>query len=244
MDIRWGFPENASAHGGQIDTLFWIMMAATAPFLAGTIVFVIYCLVRYRQKSHPKASFIKGFPTFWGTAILASILLLLELPMDYYQEHVWAEATIDFPSEEEALVVQVYPEQFAWNFRYKGKDGKFGTEDDITTINELNVPVGKPVLCIMRSRDVIHSFWLPHFRVKMDVMPGFTHRVWFEAAKAGRYEIACAELCGLGHYSMRAFLFAVSPEEHAEWIKDWQEEIEEFGQGDEAVKWELWDKTS
>lgn len=239
---RWGFPENVSTHGGEIDRLFWIMTAVTVPFLLAVVGFVIYCLVRFRSGNGSKPAYITGFRTAGGTAALAGFLMLVELPLDWYQERAWSQATLEIPDEQKALAVQVYAEQFAWNFRYAGADGRFGTADDLMTINILRVPVGQPVVCTMRSRDVIHSFWLPNFRVKMDVVPGLTQRVWFEATREGTFELACAELCGLGHYRMRGLVHALSPEKFRAWTQEMGEEVREEGPPLEAAKWKLWDR--
>lgn len=238
---RWGFPEDASVHGGRIDALFWTMFWTLVPFLAGVTAFIVFCLVRFRAKEGRRAEHIPGFRTLAGTAFLCLLLLALEIPFDVYQERVWAEARTGFPKPEDSVRVQVYAEQFAWNFRYPGADGKFGTADDLTTLNNLRVPTGKPVLVEMRSRDVIHSFWIPNFRVKMDVTPGSTHRAWFQAAKTGVYEIACAELCGLGHYRMRGMLTVVGPEDFEKWLQQQAKDLEEDGPGDERKKWDRWD---
>lgn len=241
QDFHYGFPASASAEGSRIDSLFWIMTALTVPFLIAVVVFLAYCLIRFRAKEGRKAEPIRGFKTAAGTTALVVALLLMEVPMDLYQESVWASATIDFPKPEDSLVVQVYAEQFAWNFRYAGKDGRFGTPDDLTTINQLRVPAGKPVICVMKSRDVVHSFWLPHFRVKLDVMPGLVHRVWFKGSKPGIYEIACAELCGLAHYRMRGILTVLEPAAFERWKAGAMKDLEDDGPGDEAAKWKLWD---
>ena len=132
-----------------------------------------------------------------------------------------------FPAESEAVVVRVVGEQFAWNVQYPGADGKFGrtdvklvsadnplgldrkdpdAKDDITTINQLNLPVDRPVLVHLSSKDVIHSFGLYEMRVKQDAIPGLDIPVWFIPNRVGDYEITCSQLCGLGHYRMRGFL--------------------------------------
>lgn len=237
----WGFPENASLDGGRIDSLFWVMFWVLTPFLIAVVGFVVYCFVRYRARDGQKASHITGFRTALGTVAIAGLLLALEVPFDIVQERVWADARANFPKEESAVQVQVYAEQFAWNFRYAGKDGKFGTADDLTTLNNLRIPVDKPVILTMRARDVIHSFWIPNFRVKMDVLPGSTHRLWFQAIKTGTFEIACAELCGLGHYRMRGLLTVVGAEDYDRWLKQQAKDLEEDGPGDERKKWDLWD---
>lgn len=238
--FRWGFPENASLEGGRIDELFWIMTVATVPILLVVVGFVAYSLIRFRERPGHHAEPIRGFRTRWGTGIMVAVLLLVELPLDYYQEDVWADMTARSPKLEDAWVVQILAQQFVWNIRYAGKDGKFGTVDDLYTINDLRAPLDKPVVCIMRSRDVIHSFWLPNFRVKMDVVPGFSHRVWFQATRTGTFEIACAELCGMGHYQMRGLLRVQTPEALNQWLKEMSQELEEYGPPDEAKRWKVW----
>jgi len=128
-----------------------------------------------------------------------------------------------------------------WNVRYPGPDGRFGRtdaqliddtvnplgldktdhagDDDIVTLNDITVPVGRTVRVTLRSKDVIHSFFLPNFRVKQDAVPGMSPEVVFVPTTAGRYELACAELCGLAHYRMRGFFNVVSQPEFDEWLQ-------------------------
>jgi cytochrome c oxidase subunit 2 len=143
---------------------------------------------------------------------------------------LWAQVTGPAPAD--ALVVEVTGQQFAWNVRYAGPDGIFGrtdvakvdsaafnfigldrsdpnAADDIVLQNQLFLPEGRPVRVRLRSLDVIHSFFLPNFRVKQDAMPGMTTETWFVPQKAGSYELACAEHCGLGHYRMRGAVTVV-----------------------------------
>jgi cytochrome c oxidase subunit 2 len=93
--------------------------------------------------------------------------------------------------------------QFEWNVTYPGPDGRLGTEDDFVRRNQLHIPVGRVVHVHLGAEDVIHSFFLPEFRVKQDAVPGRRQPVWFEAMETGTYTLGCAELCGLGHYRMR-----------------------------------------
>lgn len=117
----------------------------------------------------------------------------------------------------DALRVEVTARQWSWTFRTAGPDGRFGTADDVITLNELHVPVGRPVFLKLRSRDVIHSFYLPNFRTKIDAVPGTTTRLWFQAQAPGRYEIGCAQHCGVGHYKMRGELLVQPPPDYARW---------------------------
>jgi cytochrome c oxidase subunit 2 len=146
------------------------------------------------------------------------------------------------------LVVQVMAKQFEWRFRYAGPDGKFATDDDVTTTNFLHVPVDTNVTVLLRSQDVIHSFFLPNLRLKQDTVPGLTIAQWFRALKttdaarkeraalgdAGadkfEFEIACAELCGIGHTTMRGFLRVHEKDAFFKWIDgQYAGEIREFG---------------
>jgi cytochrome c oxidase subunit 2 len=144
-------------------------------------------------------------------ALICVILALLS-------RRLWSDIKQHMPNG--ALQVHVTGEQFAWNFRYAGPDGKFDTADDIVTLNQLHFPVGIPVVATLTSKDVIHSFFLPQFRVKQDLVPGMTTRIWFEATRVGNWELACAELCGLGHYRMKGFVTVDTPEDFQKWLTD------------------------
>ncbi|MCI0558739.1 MAG: hypothetical protein MN733_09605, partial [Nitrososphaera sp.] len=109
-------------------------------------------------------------------------------------------------------------EQFAWNIRYAGPDNLFDSPDDILTINQLHLPVDQTVLIHLKSKDVLHSFFVPQFRMKQDAVPGITGRIWVSVTKAGNYEIACAELCGIGHYRMRGFLTVETSQDFQGWL--------------------------
>ena len=135
-----------------------------------------------------------------------------------YSQRVWSQVRGTPPPPD--LEVEITAEQFAWNIRYAGADGAFNTADDITTINQLHLPLGHTVLVHLKSKDVIHSFFVPQFRMKQDAVPGLTTRVWVSTTKAGHFEIACAELCGLGHYRMRGYLIVESPEALTTWLAE------------------------
>jgi cytochrome c oxidase subunit 2 len=117
-------------------------------------------------------------------------------------------------------VVRVTAKQFNWEVQYPGPDGRFDTDDDLVLENDLEVPVDAVVHVRLRSRDVIHSFFLPHLRLKQDAVPGREIVVWFQATRPGRYEIPCAELCGFGHSGMKGFLTVNTPEQFRAWIEE------------------------
>jgi cytochrome c oxidase subunit 2 len=118
-----------------------------------------------------------------------------------------------------AARVEVTARQWSWTFRLPGPDGKFGTPDDIVTLGELHVPAFRPVYVKLRAHDVIHSFYLPNFRTKVDAIPGSTTRLWFQAEAPGRYDIGCAQHCGVGHYKMSAQLVVDPPAEYEAWLR-------------------------
>ncbi len=148
----------------------------------------------------------------------AAIVLVLDLGIDFAGNRVYQKVKGDIPDS--AHVIRVTGKQFNWEFTYPGPDGEFDTEDDRTFDNELNVPVGDVVRVELRSEDVIHSFFVPVLRLKQDILPGRVIEAWFEVTEEGTYEIACAELCGFGHYTMRGLLVASSTEDYASWVEE------------------------
>lgn len=128
--------------------------------------------------------------------------------------HFWR-----YPDHDAAAVrVEVTARQWAWSFRTAGPDGQFGTPDDVVTLNELDVPVGRPVYLKLHARDVIHSLYLPSFRFKIDAIPGTTTRAWFQATQAGQTELGCAQHCGVGHTRMRGVLVARDAGDYQAWL--------------------------
>ncbi len=116
-------------------------------------------------------------------------------------------------------LAQVTGRQFEWLIQYAGADGLIGTPDDLHTVNELHVPENEDIVLQMKSRDVLHSFFLPNLRLKQDVVPGMKQFVWFKAKKVGAYDIVCAELCGWGHYKMKGRLTVESRDDFERWME-------------------------
>ena len=244
------FPEAASAHAGDIDQIIVLVHWLMAALFVGWGSFFIYVLVRFRAGRNPKADYtgVKSKLSTYleiGVAVFEAALLIgFAIP-------VWAERMDERPPDDEATQVRVVAQQFAWNIWYPGEDGIFGNQDinlvdeetnpiglvrsdagadDITTINQMHLPVNKPAIIRISSKDVIHSFSLPHMRIKQDAVPGLTIPVWFvpnvttaemrtrKGDDEFNYEIACAQLCGNSHYSMRGFLTVDTAEEYQEWL--------------------------
>lgn len=231
----WWLPPNAAEHGGKIDGLFLVIFWVTMITMIAVLAVLVYFLFKYRHQPGRKAVFIHGshkLEVFW--TITPAVLLVI---MGILSIRVWADVRFSRPdrSVEEVTEVEVLAQQFQWNLRYPGLDGKFGTLDDLGTfdpddpdqairIAEIVVPVDRHVRMILRSKDVLHSFFIPNMRQKLDAVPGLRGELWFKPTKTGLYEVACAELCGPQHYAMKGRIRVLSQEDFDAW---WEEEYAE-----------------
>jgi cytochrome c oxidase subunit 2 len=214
------FPENVSTFGGDIDGIFRFIFYIVTVWFFITEGLIVYFIIRYRRKPGQKSVYVAGNTWTQLAWILVpmAIVVVLDFFIDIRSAEVWAKVKLQRPPTD--FVVQGIGKQFNWQFVYPGPDGKFGTDDDIITDNELHIPVNKPIHVILMSKDVIHSFFLPNLRLKQDALPGRQIPVWFEATKTGSYEIPCAELCGFGHSGMKGLLVVHTPEEYEKWRKE------------------------
>ena len=242
----WWFPVDVAAHGPAIDHQFAVNFIITGAIFVLAQLGLAYLAWRYRDRGDArKAVYSRGpmkLEVFW--TVLA---LILFIGLDFMGYRTWARMHYT-GAQAGALQIEVWGEQFAWYFRYPGPDGRFGpahpakmddsmgnylgldrqhdpaSKDDIVTAT-LGIPAGRPVELILRSKDVIHSFFVPELRIKQDLVPGMEIPVHFtatpEALKhdGGRYEIVCTQLCGMGHYKMRAFLKVMAESKFEQWLK-------------------------
>jgi cytochrome c oxidase subunit 2 len=214
--LNWWLPENVSTFGRDIDWLFQLIYAITA--ITGILVFVamIAFLVMYRDRPGRRAVYTHGNTTLeivW-TVVPALILVVLT----FLSAPAWSKIKMSQPPTD--FVVQVTAKQFNWQVAYPGPDGKFGTDDDKRFLDEMHVPMNKPIRVILKSQDVIHSFFVPQFRIKQDAVPGREIAAWFDATKPGKYEWPCAELCGFGHSGMRGWVYVHTAEDYAKWAAE------------------------
>lgn len=266
--LGYGPHESASAHGGQLDSLFNITLLFTGIVFVVTQLALFYFSYAYRQHPNRKASFISHdnrLEIIWTIvpAVVMTILVINGLV-------AWNDVMADVTEDEEFIEIEATGYQFAWTIRYPGEDEKLGTKNfrlidlgnnplgqdwtdaknhDDFHADEIVLPVGKKVRVRITSRDVLHNFYLPHFRVKMDAVPGIPTYFVFTPEKTTEdyrgmlkeyeeyqvpsdpedptsdpkwktfnYELACAELCGIGHYSMRKIVRIVSEEEYNAWL--------------------------
>jgi len=233
-------PVAASAHAGQIDRMTVLTHWLMAILFVGWGAFFIYTLIRFRQSANPKANYagVKSHMASyieWAVAFVELVLIVA------FAIPAWAARVDAFPAENESTVVRVVAEQFAWNVHYSGADGQFGrtdiklvaadnplgldrsdpaAKDDFNSVNQLGLPVNKPVIIHLSSKDVIHSFSLIQMRVKQDTIPGESIPVWFTPTVTGDWEINCSQLCGLGHYRMRGFYSIKTQEAYDAWLKE------------------------
>jgi len=246
MEKLLGLPALASEQGRQVDNLIiyihWLMIA----LFVGWLTYFGYTLFRFRRSKNPRADYhgVRHHASSYIEVLVAlvEVVLLVGVAVPH-----WAKAVDRFPSESESTVIQVVAQQFAWNIRYPGKDGKFGRQDmrwvtaenpfgvdpndpagkdDIQTLNEVHVPLVKntdgqyrPVIAYISSKDVVHSFKILAMRVEQDAIPGLRIPVWFRPIREGRFQINCAQLCGNGHASMsQGMLVVESPEAYNKWL--------------------------
>jgi cytochrome c oxidase subunit 2 len=211
--LPW-LPENASTYGADIDWLFRLIFWITSivfVLVQGTLLYFVF---RYRHRPGRTATYTHGNNTLEIAWTIAPSLILVVLAL--LSRTSWYEIKGQTPPPD--YEVRVRAKQFNWDFTYPGPDGKFDTEDDLTLENDLNVPVGKVVRVLLTSRDVIHSFFVPVFRLKQDTMPGREIQAWFQATKTGHYEIPCAELCGFGHSGMKGWITIHSSDDYKKWV--------------------------
>jgi cytochrome c oxidase subunit 2 len=253
-------PQVASQHGAELDRTLDLVHVLMLVLFVGWSAFFAYVLVRFRRKRNPSADYggVTGHASSWveGAVALAEAVLLIGFSIP-----LWADRVQRFPTMADATRVRVVAEQFAWNVHYPGTDGVFGrtdpklvdvqlnplgldrddpaAKDDVTTLNHLYLPAGRPAVVLLSSKDVIHSFALQEMRIKQDVVPGTTLPVWFVPsvtteemrARTGNpnfeYEISCAQLCGLGHYRMRGYVHVQTPAEFDAWLAEQQAQAAE-----------------
>ena len=243
MEKLLNLPVVASEHGRDVnqfvELVHWLMFA----LLILWSVFFVYTLLRFRATRNPRADYtgVRGHASTWlevGVASFEVVLLIgFAIPL-------WAKVVDDFPPDDKSTVVRVVAEQFGWNFIYPGPDGKFGrqdltlvtpenpfgfdksdpaTKDNFTTLNEMHVPAGKPVILNVSSKDVIHSFKVVPLRVTQDCIPGLNIPVHFVPTMEGKFQVICAQLCGNGHAAMASGVVVVeSAATFDQWAKSKQ----------------------
>lgn len=228
--MNWLLPENASTYAGQIDSLFMLILVITGIVFVLVEIALIVFAIRFRRRDGATAEYSHGnrnLEIIWTSATAVIVLALA-----FLSRGLWLDLKDPDRFPAPGLEVVVQAKQFEWNATYAGADGVFGTDDDFVSRNRMHVPVGVPILVLLESEDVIHSFFVPEFRFKQDAVPGMRIPAWFEATRTGEFAIGCAELCGLGHYRMRGTVIVQTAEDFADWQ---QEQVLARAQSDQAA---------
>jgi cytochrome c oxidase subunit 2 len=208
-------PETVSTYGPNIDRIFYVIYYVTGATFFVVQFTLLAFLVLYRHNPDRRATYTHGNTGLEIAWTIAPAILLVILA--FVSRSVWASIKERVPPSD--MQVQVTAKQFNWEIAYPGPDGKLGTADDVTMDNDLHVPVGKTIRVQLKSRDVIHSFFIPQARFKQDAVPGHDIPTWFKITKPGKYEIPCAELCGFGHSGMRGWLYVHPLDEYEAWAR-------------------------
>jgi cytochrome c oxidase subunit 2 len=243
FDMLSWFPENISTFGQELDNLFAIIYYISVAIFFLTFGLMGWFLVKYRFKPERRGYNYHGNNIVEVTWTILPTILFAGIGV--YSDGIWEMTKYSKRVPKPDVEILVLGKTFGWVFLYPGADGKFGrnafndrtaralmnpsnpfgkdpedpaASDDFMTENQFRVPVNANVVMRGSSQDVLHSFFLPHMRVKQDVVPGTWMNIWYNAFKTGTYELACAELCGGGHYSMRAEYQVLSKADYDKWL--------------------------
>jgi cytochrome c oxidase subunit II len=231
-----GLPVQASAQAAELDRITGLVHILMAVVFIGWSIYFIYVLIRFRRRRQPAADHhgARGHWSTWTEVGVAAVEILL---LAAFSIPAWASRVN--PPAQDALVVRVTAQQFSWTIHYPGPDGEFGrvdpalvtaenasgfdrqsagAADDVISINQMHLPIDRPVIVQLMARDVIHSFGVPAMRVKQDAIPGMMIPVWFTPTLEGSFDIACSQLCGLGHYRMRGVITVEPADRFATWL--------------------------
>jgi cytochrome c oxidase subunit 2 len=232
-----GLPVQASAQAAPLDRITALVHVLMAVVFVGWSIYFVYVLLRFRRRRQPAADY-DGARGHWSTWTEAAVAIVEILLLAAFSIPAWAARVSPAPSD--ALSVRVTAQQFSWTFHYAGADGEFGrldpaligpdnpagldrssphAADDVVSVNDMHLPIDRPVIVQLTARDVIHSFGVPAMRVKQDAIPGIGVPVWFTPTLAGTFDVACSQLCGLGHYRMRAVITVTSSGEFDAWLR-------------------------
>ena len=232
-----GIAPNAALQGYALDSmlemLHWFMLV----LFVGWGSFYAYTLWRFHHSKNPKANYV-GTTSHLPTKLEGGVLVLEVVLLLAFAAPIWAFRVDQFPTGSGVVRVQAVGQQFQWDFLYSDADGKFGRREELlvtganplgldrtdpvgakelTSINEMHVPVNTPCIVYVMSKDVIHDFCIPNMRTMEDAIPGAIIPLWFTPIKTGTYDVVCAQLCGSGHSAMRAALVVDTPADYKKW---------------------------
>jgi len=237
---RWWLPPLASVQGAAVDQVIYTLFAVSIPFFVAAQFFLALPLLRPRRRDAHRGFTPAPLTRMPGLAAVIAVAVLVVADTAVLADSELHWFRLYGPPPANALQVEVTGRQFLWYFRYPGPDGTLGRaspdlvspgnplgldradpagKDDIVTTNVLHLITGRAVVFHVTSLDVIHSFNLPNFRVKQDAVPGRMMTIWITPDRPGRYQVACAQLCGVGHYTMRGDVIVESQADFDAWMR-------------------------
>ena len=216
--LTWMLPPatSTSTFTGPIDRLYYVILIITGIAFVLVEAGIIWFCFKYRARAGVKAHYTHGNAT--AEIIWTAVPAITVVALGIMSAGLWNTIKGRNSVPADAIAYGISAKQFEWNVSYAGADGTLETGDDFIIRNQLHVPVGKPILVNLTAEDAIHSFFVPGFRLKQDAVPGMKIRVWFQAVEPGTMELACAELCGLGHYKMRAIVTVHTQQDYDTWL--------------------------
>jgi cytochrome c oxidase subunit 2 len=220
----YGLPRDVSEYGHHIDWLIEVTMVFVTILFVIMVIWMLWACFQHNEKHEAEYDHGASKHSIKTAFVLSAVIFFVVDGNLFYNSTTdtfrlfWNHEGVE--NNPQAVKIEINAHQWAWDARYAGPDGKFNTNDDIITLNDIRVPVGVPVMLQLVSPDVIHSFYLPNLRIKQDAMPGMTNRMWFQAKQTGEFEIGCAQHCGVNHYKMKGNLTVLSPEEFKVWAAD------------------------
>ena len=237
----WKPVVDVSHDGYRGVNLFWYTTWMCIIAFTLVVLALIAFSILYRARPGHRAFYTHGTDrkSYAITGVLAALVFFsIDMRLVQISQKDIKEYLFNWPSSADTVKVEVYAQQWAWNIRYAGPDGVFHTADDVVTLNDMRVPVGRPVMVNLKAKDVIHSFYLPSFRLKHDANPGYVTRTWFEAKETGNFEIACSQMCGWAHYKMRGDLKVLPAADFDAWLKESQgDAVRRFDPADKEQMW-------
>ena len=215
---KW-LPVNASSYAGDVDGLMILITVIVGVWLLIAEGVLLYFTLRFRRRPGQRAAYIPGDTKRSLAWVLVPVGLVLacDFVIEAASAPVWEKIKVHVPPS--SAEVRIVGRQWSWEFDYPGPDGALGTADDIVSVNDLHVPANAVIAFDLRSTDTLHSFWVPALRLKQDAVPGRRIKGWFQATRTGKYEIFCAELCGVAHTMMKGTLYVDSPEDYRHWLE-------------------------
>lgn len=216
--IDW-YLQSLSTYSGDIDRLVWLITFIVGFWFLAAEAMFFWLIFRFRAREGVPAQYITGKEKHlkrWIN-IPHTLILVCDVVIVVAAVRVWVEVKQTMPPPDET--VRVIAQQWTWGFQQPGPDGRLDTADDIRTVDSLHVEANKTIQFQLESKDVVHSFFVPVFRLKQDAVPGRTITGWFKATRPGIHDITCTQICGIAHGLMSAEIVIETPEQHAAWMR-------------------------